>query len=298
MGTDIHMYIERRRSDGTWEFVLPPAAPPASERTEQRTDREGKPYSYVSPFWGPHDCMYEHQCYGPRNSDAEGCLGDACMGCLGTRVGTRWYHNRNYSVFAILTGTVRNGTGFAGVVTGSGFHGIVPEPRGMPADVTDYVREQHSWDHSEGWLTLDEILAFNWKQRSGHCGVIPLKLTPYPLHVEDYITWRAIKPTRAPRSYSGSISGRGIVTVTEAEADHLLANPEGTIEIDQEVPAGFMQTRRERLAVGVGTHEIYVRVHWGETYAESAKSFLAFVEQFLTPLGDPKDTRLVFGFDS
>lgn len=44
----------------------------------------------------------------------------------------RWYHERNYHLFAILA-SVRNGVGFAGVKTGDGFN-VIAEPRGLPDD--------------------------------------------------------------------------------------------------------------------------------------------------------------------
>lgn len=43
---------------------------------------------------------------------------------------------------------------------------------------------------------------------------------------------------------------------------------------------------------------VYVRVSWQETYAESASDFVAFIDEFLRPLGDSDQTRIVFGFDS
>lgn len=128
MGTDIHLYVERKNMEtGRWERVSPPDPPPASERTKKRRDGS----SYVDPWWGPGGCMFAG--YGPQSE----------------RNATQWYQNRNYSVFAILSGTVRNGYGFAGVSTGQGFVGITEEPRGLPDDISDEVRDNNSWDHSE-----------------------------------------------------------------------------------------------------------------------------------------------------
>lgn len=176
MGTDIHMYIERRNPDGSWRTVAPPEPPLGLQRFG---------------FWGPGECFYVIKCCGSRNADGP-CTGKDCGVCLGTGRDIRWYHARNYDVFAILTGTVRNYNCISG---------IVPEPRGVPADVSESVRIGYLWDHSAGWLTLDEVLSFDW---------LPFGWPKYP----------------------------------------------------------------------------------------GVNSFLEFVREYLVPLGDPKDTRLVFGFDS
>jgi hypothetical protein len=259
MGTDIHMYVERR-DNGEWKLVAPPPAPPKSERTKTRKDRGGKEYEYVSPFWGPYGCMYDR---GPPDVDDDPEYARLSR--------MHWYRNRNYDVFAILTGTVRNGVGFAGCDMGDGFHGIVSEPRGVRA-VGSWTAHA-SWDHSEGWLLLSEILAFNWDQVTRKRGVIPLRPGTDQSDRSDtnYVSWRANKG--APKSYCGDVAGPSIRVVTESEADRILGAPPDL-------------------------NRYYVRVQWTETYREAAEDFLAFVNQMLVPLGDATDTRLVFGFDS
>lgn len=269
MGTDIHLYVEQKQPDGTWRVLPPPERDlvrwPRTPRTEDK---------WISPFWGPHECMYETECYGMDDN----CVGVGCPACLGTSRNMRWYRNRNYDVFAILTGTVRNGHGFAGVVTGDGFRGITDEPRGMPDDITEMVRDHHSWDHSESWLALPEILAFDWSQTTGHTGVIPMRWSDeifQTKHTDPYVEWRTRKPRIAPTSYSGGIGGPNIIVISAEQADRMLADD----------------------AVSTGK-SYYVQVSWTETYRESAVDFLAFVDEFLKPLGDPERVRIVFGFDS
>lgn len=69
---------------------------------------------------------------------------------------------RNYNLFAMLAG-VRNGRGFAGCDTGDPFTPICL-PRGLPADASREVKEEHeSWGldaHSASWLTLADLLAY------------------------------------------------------------------------------------------------------------------------------------------
>lgn len=317
MGTDIHMFVERR-VDGTWVPVAPPEPPPASERTEKRTDREGKEYDYVSPFWGPNGAFYTRACYkcrpkGQAGWDAE--RGAGCDACLDTGWPVDWYHNRNYNVFAILTGTVRNGRGFAGCDTGNGFRGIVAEPRGLPEDASAFIKEHaaEEFDHSAGWLSLAEILAFDWTQVTSHRGVIPVfkRQIRSAWEAVAYEDWRDREPRTSPGSYSGDVGGGGSVVLTMPQADRLLAAAAPVeLEIARSVvdlytfaSGGPFQTVtrgvRHVYTPGVDDGKTwYVRVEWQETYRESAKSFLEFVTAFLVPLGDPADTRLVFGFDS
>lgn len=73
-----------------------------------------------------------------------------------------WYDGRNYTLFGVLAG-VRN-------------YDVDPisKPRGFPPDPGDEVAKMiaddglESWwlgDHSHTWLTLDEVLAYDWDQR-------------------------------------------------------------------------------------------------------------------------------------
>lgn len=288
MGTDIHLYVERRdAATGLWRCVPPPPAPPASGRTRTVKRHDGATYEFVDSSWGPAQCMREHECYGPGRGDDTECLGADCPACLGTGRDLRWYRNRNYDVFAILTGSVRNGFGFAGVSTGDGFRGITNLPRNIPDDASTIVRDHNLWTHSPSWLLLPEITSFDWDQVTKHYGVIPMRARDAnafeALHGNStYETWRMVSPRVAPSSYAGGVMGRGIKTVTPEDADVLLSDP---------------QALSARDAI-MGSARFYVRVEWIETYRESASDFLEFVDQMLVSLGDPANTRIVFGFDS
>lgn len=275
VGTDVHMYVEKR-VDGVWSVVAPPERDLEKyPRGQTITRRDGSTFVDDGPFWGPSKCMYECKCYGERAQEKD-CVGADCPACLGTLRDMRWYHNRNYDVFAILA-DVRNGHGFAGVATGNGFN-VIAEPRGIPDDLSPMVRDHSSWDHTPSWLLLAEILAFDWTQVTGHTGVIPLFKAEGSDRLMDgdanYVDWKE-HGGGCPSSYSGSVSGKGIVTVSAAEADAMIAS-------------GSHRNHRA----------VYVQVSWSEVYSESASDFLAFVEEFLKPLGDPADVRIVFGFDS
>jgi hypothetical protein len=264
MGTDIHLCVERRVKN-KWKIQIPPEPPPAAERT----DADG----YVNPWWGPYGCMYVSKCYG---ADRDTCKGATCKACLGTGRDLRWYNTRNYHVFAILTGTVRNGYGFAGVPTSTGFTGVTKKPRGLPKDC-DAPTKYNVGEHSHSWLALPKILAFDWDQVTTHVDVIPMRKEDDALGDHShYVDWRKKRKRKAPDSYSGGVTGADIETITEDKAKYLLRYP-------------------TKIARGT---RYRVQVTWTEAYRESAADFLAFIDTFVKPLGDPKDTRLVFGFDS
>lgn len=132
---------------------------------------------------------------------------------------------RNYVVFAILAG-VRNGFGFAGVETHNPIEPIA-EPRGLPCDfeLRDGMFAKHGWlsdefyekcpeekdrdlvwfgDHSFSWLTLQEVMGFDWSQPLDRCGIISREVYENGYDSEN-----------GPEEWSGGISGPGIVVVNE-----------------------------------------------------------------------------------
>lgn len=80
------------------------------------------------------------------------------------RAEVEWFTDRRYALFGALAG-VRN-------------YDVSPiaEPRGLPNDVSEEVRKLATYDydnpgdvqlgdHSFTWLTLDEVLAYDWNQK-------------------------------------------------------------------------------------------------------------------------------------
>lgn len=259
MGTDIHMLVEKRTAyKGVyhgWERVLPPPA------YRVWPDWYGHPLEQAAP----HEAV---------------------------RWATGWYDDRNYSLFSMLA-DVRNGFGFAGVLTGERFKPIA-KPRGWPSDPGPELRkfiacaeedEPIGWpdgdtypgDHTPSWLTLVELNAYDWHgQVARRCGVIPLN---------EYLKRKIEGVTGPPETWCGGISGPGIFTMEQAEADTMLQ-------------AGGIVT-----AVG---SKPYVRVWWEQTYADCAGEFYTRVLPGLNSLVEndgpfvttPDDIRIVFNFDS
>lgn len=246
MGTDIHCCIERRNATGAWEVVeLPPEL-----RSPWYVEQSGK---------SPDDGWYAtHMRYQP-------------------------YDGRNYDLFAVLA-DVRNGSGFAGCVTGERITPI-SEPRGFPEDLSptvrawaedrddlsDEERDAMLWmgDHSFSWVTLAELLAYPWDSPHVKVGVIPL---------DKFAKRVAASDDSQPSDWCGWISGQKIVVFQDAEARAQLASggivaPEGA--------------------------EVHVQTSWTQPLATHSGDFVTRVVAGMKTLHpDPNCVRLVFGFDS
>ena len=216
---------------------------------------------------------------------------------------------RNYDVFAILA-NVRNGTGFAGVKTGDGFNFITDE-RGIPDDATADVREwAEGGDHSHTFMTVAEIMAFDWTQKTNKAGVIG--------GLKQLAEW---KLSGRPDSWSGGVSGPGIKVfeatddvvkrfdsvidaVAEAHGKHksailreMLWNGGEEFGPKADAPAEFKAVQIA-LADEFGCERPHFRVSWGVSYYEPARELLGEVLPKLWRLGAPEDVRLIMWFDS
>jgi hypothetical protein len=290
MGTDIHMFVERRRVDGTWELIkkIPPR-PCSRCRYDDyahcdQVVAEGK--SALCVMRKGHDPGYHMACYR----------------CGGSGEDVTAYSGRNYDLFAILA-NVRNGSGFAGCDTGDGFVSMVDlgagagdlgddgrHQRGVPDDMSAELRriydgvtanetdpdvddDYDDWlgDHSFSWVTMREAIDYDYSRSTKHRGVVD---------ANEYRQWVAAGRIGPPSDYSGGVSGPGVRHVTNEEMDTILAS-------GVELPIGVFDRT-----------SIYTSVEWSETYRESVgDDWFRFLDA-LTPLGRPDDLRLVFGFDS
>lgn len=240
MGCDIHLIVEVKRGDGAWHRVDPPE--------EDRDEWLGK-----QVHQNPTDRWYN------------------------VHWRKVWFDDRNYNAFAILA-DVRNGYGFAGVKTGDGFEPI-SGPRGWPHDLSEegkkWVDDGGSdnddlWpgDHSFSWVTLQELLDYDWTRKTEREGVIKQ---------EEWLNRMATGDASRPDSFSGGIFGGGITTIDERE----------------EIPAPEVTAGKA----------VYVRTYWKETYAEASGRLYSKLMPALQRLAvhegvEPSAVRLVFGFDS
>jgi hypothetical protein len=208
------------------------------------------------------------------------------------------YTSRNYDVFAILA-DVRNGRGFAGIDTGDGFVPIAEE-RGLPDDLSPRLKtffDAHGVDHTPSWLTLAELLAYDWTQRTKKRGVVGPS------------EWAVFREQGEPRSYSGDVQGGGVRHFT----------PERFEEVWQQVRAEFslpeqrwashhlkggswgepeVSPELRRFREIIGSDQPYCRVEWEVPYYRAARDFFGTVIPQLLRLGAPDDVRIVFYFDS
>lgn len=148
---------------------------------------------------------------------------------------------RNYDTFAMLA-NVRNGTGFAGCLTGDAIEPI-DNPRGLPDDfivrdemhvtagvptgdtydwiedeakrkerLADLIKEPEMWmgDHSFSWLLLSEIDAYI-SYMSGRS-----RKTYGVIAESEYLKLRN-KMNMEPDSWCGAVSGPDVVTMSAAE---------------------------------------------------------------------------------
>lgn len=249
MGCDIHLHVEKRGCDGKWHWV---PEVPTPFRDPWAVKQAEKPYSDWSARY-----------YRKRSCEC-------------------WYGDRNYDAFAILA-DVRNGRGFAGSVTGEGFEPIAL-PRGIPEDLSEELKigvalveadedcknpeTAHTdlGDHSQSWVTLEELLAVEWDRGATQHGVVKLS------------EW---SPGEAPEGeYAVRISGGNVRTIDTIGKDAFAAQAQAkALEA-----AGF---------------DVYVRIAWGESYKEAAGSLYSRLIPALKSLGgEPADVRIVFGFDN
>ncbi len=212
--------------------------------------------------------------------------GRECYSCAGAgHLVDKHYDDRDYDVFAILA-DVRNGYGFAGIDTGDGFLPLAPG-RGIPDDLSaeqkatiaapyddsdyDYRNKSGEWaydlgEHSETWILWSELVTPNppnyWTRETKKRGWVT---------ADEYTRW---KTDGKPHGWCGGVSGANIRHLSHAEMDAAITEGE--------------------------TDGAYTEVEWGETYAEAAERFLKRIGEVVEHIGnpDPKDVRLVMGFDS
>lgn len=210
--------------------------------------------------------------------------------------------DRNYNLFAIMA-DVRNGRGFAGVKTGDGFEPI-SSPRGLPEDCTSGVREDaDGWGidgHSHSWLTVADIMAYDWSQATTLTGVVD---------IPQLARWKLMG---SPDSWSGSISGPGIGIVDQRLAVQSVEDALAVIRkdwwyaltLDRQGPritTDEMFTREafiSDVAARCGHMRPHFQVSWKRAYHECAGELLSRVVPLAWRHGSPDNVRLVFWFDN
>jgi hypothetical protein len=244
MGTDIHPLVEVRRK-GQWH-----------------THQPKTPCSYY----------YDYK-YDPVTQQRVPTL-DA----NGEKIRSKWdtckyrlpdyFSDRNYSMFSVLA-DIRN----------DGSIPAMTRNRGFPSDTApgsaSYV-DPENVDHSPGYVTLTEMLAYDWSMMIESSGRIS---------AQQYMTLRGTG--KSPDSWYGWASGR--VTVTAAQYEQML-EPVYDVYANEIAP--------NSLKPGVNYDIDYT---WHEFLVEQVPQ-LVKVMNYLTSIipkgGTSDDVRLLFYFDS
>ena len=185
------------------------------------------------------------------------------------------YEGRNYRLFAVLAG-VRNDYGIVPIVEPRGVpHDVSPEvlkeyvltvvPERMAENEEERVctvQEAERWVasgssvwveqgrvvtnpdwHSASWLTLRELLEFDWTGGFRDSGWV----TP-----QQYLEW---KRRGRPSSWCKSVGGGGVRHVSNAEMDELIRTGEVTVSEDTMT-------------------NVCTQVEWGDAFVSSSSEFL------------------------
>lgn len=240
MGCDIHMYVEKK-IDGQWQALQGVDALSLSyavNRLREACECE------VSAYWEERVKELSEKTY------------------------KFLYTDRNYDLFGMLA-DVRNGTGFAGCGTGDGFVPI-SQPRGLPNDVSEYVKgESDEWGgdgHSHSWLTVKDLVDYDWTQKTNKFGYVTS--SEYARYLR----------CGAPNSWCGGVGGPGVAVI--ANEDMYLRAMSETQEDD-------------------GLH-YYTQIKWPVTYSEAVEEFYTWSLPKLKELASDalEDVRIVFWFDN
>lgn len=140
----------------------------------------------------------------------------------------KFYHYRNYKLFSILA-DVRNGYGFAGVDTGDKLRPIA-KPRGLPDDCDPRIADEAAYwgvdGHSHSYLTISEIIDYDWTQTVKVRGWIS---------EEDFRDWDLWGRDQGelPRSYSGGVGGKNVKHISIEEMERRIEKfPSGSSDDD------------------------------------------------------------------
>jgi hypothetical protein len=185
------------------------------------------------------------------------------------------YDTRSYKLFSLLA-DVRNDGSIKPIV----------EPRELPDDMSPIVAElaRHFADHSHSWLTLRELLDYDW--------LTPV-LTTTQVTMTEFVRWTNYgrELGRWPEHCFMSRSGPGVSTITMAEADRrLLEHP----DVYGERQAWAARPEQERINVEVWWDAPIARVVDSTFFCETVPALI----KIAGGSAEADQVRIVFGFDS
>lgn len=228
---------------------------------------------------------------------------------------SEYEENRHYLLFGWLA-NVRNGYGFAGVITNTPFIPLSDE-RGFPEDFKLSAPGDGDWSNCEyhngvkwmgyedyGWLSGEEILN----------GLKNLpKITQYGvISLDKFREWDG---KQKPVSYSGSITGKNIITIPMSSdavkgnrgnySLHLssyLTNYRdkliGTSRLKLRTKPSKMKLLKKLMKYQDQVNYRYVEVNWEVSSDDLKQQFSYFTDEIQRLTDLHGEIRVVFGFDS
>lgn len=269
MGTDLHLEVERQ-IEGKWHRI-PHGEQPCTSCADfdRETGDYGPPRGWFHPWVTPDEILETDTVIEESENRGDRVQVDRkepCYSCNGTLVVHYQYlYSRNYDVFAIL-GNVRNGSGFAGTRTSSGFEPI-SDQRGLPYDLSQEIRdhldrigyrvegnelvylggdedddlydviekETDGWwslgEHSLSWILLSEIDEYEWNRSVTKEGWVD----PWQFEI--------FRREGQPHGWSGGISGMGVEHISDTQMAEMIDSGEIIFEGDEKDVSPFQGRR-------------------------------------------------------
>lgn len=180
--------------------------------------------------------------------------------------------DRDYRLFAILA-DVRNEFGFR----------PISSERGLPGDISDEAMDACGDESYASWVTLEEILLFDWRQVATLTGFVDAAT------FEEWERLNSYGCRREPREWGASVYGASVKVVSNEEM--------------RAAVLGHAETQERETLKSL---DLYTRVSWQKNYAEcTPRLWTSILPEMLACLTgrtwadmDPKSVRLVMNFDS
>lgn len=186
----------------------------------------------------------------------------------------RFYTGRNYNFFSILA-DVRNDSDFV----------PISQPKGLPEDISPEVKYQSNiWDgdgHSHSYLTIQEILSYNWTQT--------VNLKGFVSALSYFETMRLKSP---PDAYCEFVGGNDVQIIKNSEMEEKINQ---ILTDAKSLNLNFPETEKKIIN---DLQFFYTEMKWSIPYYKCSSHFWSQILPKLLNLGNPQDVRLVFWFDN
>ena len=291
MGCDIHLKAEVKK-DGVWQIADDPIVDCSfcnATGIDERADPD-KPVQISDYGTDEHgeEIEISRRHLPPKT----------CYWCRGTKKRSEeFWEGRSYDLFAILA-NVRNGRGFAGCKTGDGFVPMTDD-RGIPEDVSaegrEYLDSYGGDGHSHTYMTLAEILSYDWDQLTWKQGVVS------PIV---YKEWADRGKKGYPLTWSGMVSGGNTVMINSELMEEKLLKGEIVVTPEQIEAVKADEFSDLRMNRKENEPSYYTVIRWPTPYSEVRDNSgfnrtIELLKKLATDNGVTyNDVRLIMFFDN